>query len=223
MSDNNWDGIGGIILLVIFFAMFGNNNGGGFFGRNNDPAATAALVEQNTINRSIGNIQSTQECVGAQIANIGKGVDVNMSKIDSLRDKTDLHFSQLQTDLCQLGNNLTQQNTALSTQMATCCCELKQRVADSEAHILGAMQQSKIEALQDQNSTLKTMLATQNAACDRDKQTATILAAMQTQNGCCTTNNGCCFNNNLLTTLSGINTSLAAIAAKVGVTTTATA
>lgn len=175
-----------LIVLMLFFAMGFNNNGnGGFFGNGNNTAAeTAALVQQDNLRSIASNTQATvgwnQQLLGGAVTaleRIGDKVDRNLAN-------TQQQFGRLDTNLCQLGNNIAQQINAVQTNMNDKFCHTNQHIDCAKDQILAYLNEQRIQALQQQNSDLKVALATQQANCAREADTRAILAAIQQGNGC---------------------------------------
>ncbi len=224
MSDYNGNGWGGafgceFLIVVLFLAMFSGNGWGGWGnnGSGQTAAETAALVQQDNLR--------------ANVANNGAKLDWNtqltggaVQGIERTRDAV----SALDTKICQAVNNLTQQNNQTQRQIADCCCETRHQldnqfcatnrnITDAKNDILQAMAADRLAAVTAERDNLKVALATKEAACSREEDTRTILAAIQAGRGCCNTgcntccNTGCCnqmtntYQQQVITSLAGIN------------------
>lgn len=183
-----------LIVLMLFFAMgFGNNGNGGFFGNNGNTAAeTAALVQQDNLRSIASNTNATvgwnQQLLGGAVQaleRIGDKVDRNLAN-------TQQQFGRLDTNLCQLGNNIAQQINAVQTNMNDKFCATNQHIDCAKDQVIAYLNDQRIQALQQQNSDLKVALATQQANCAREADTRAILAAIgQQRGGCNAPYNGC--------------------------------
>lgn len=124
---------GGWFAWILLFALFGGN-GFGFGGRNQ--AATTDEVSAGFNFAGINN--KLNEIVAGQA-----GINQNLSNA-----------------ICQLGYRSLEQTSALSSQMANCCCDLKTAIhAEGEA-TRAMIQQNKIETLQQQVYQLQLAQAT---------------------------------------------------------------
>lgn len=164
-DDNGWGGNGAWWIIVLFLFMWGNGGMWGNRGSQEQPVTESSLC-------NAMNFNNLENAVGR------------------LADNENLHMMQLSQGLASVGyENLrnfadTQASVkdgdyALSTQLANCCCENKQAIADvkySDAmntaainanttaqtqKILDAISQNKIDSLQAQVNELKT----QNMFC----------------------------------------------------------
>lgn len=125
-------GMGGWWMIILFALIFGN--GGGVFGGNN----RAASVDEVASGFNFSGINSKLNDISAAIASEGRTTD---------------------NAICTLGYNSLQQNSALSAQMANCCCDLKTAIhAEGEA-TRNMIQQNKIESLQQQVNQLNLQQA----------------------------------------------------------------
>lgn len=231
MSDYNngncgWGGWGAeIIILMLFFAMA--NNGNGFFGGGNNTAAeTAALVQQDNLRQLAGQTNSTLNWNTQLTGGLVQAAEKIGDKVDRNLANTQQQFGRLDTNLCQVTNNLTQQINATNTNIDRQFCQTNQHIDGIKDQIIGYMTQQQIQALQQQNADLKVLLATQQANCAREADTRSILAAIAQngQHGCC--NGGVPFNggfgwgnvcngnyyNTVIANLATMNQSLAGIA-----------
>jgi hypothetical protein len=120
-GDGN--GIGDIIALVIVAALFGNNNGGGIFGGGNNNSAEREML-MSAIQRN-----------GTDLSQLAQSLNCSVGQIDNA-------IGQVATQICQLTGQVgmsSQQiissvqfgNSTLANQIASCCCDLKQLVSES--------------------------------------------------------------------------------------------
>ena len=205
-NGNGFCGFGGgweVIILLLFFAMAGGGWGNNGWGNNGNTASeTAALVQQNALRDLASNTNATvnwtQQLMGGAVQaleRIGDKVDRNLSN-------TQQQFGRLDTELCQVTNNLTQQINATNTNVNEKFCQLNQHVDRAKDDVIGVMVQNEMAKQAQQISDLKAELAVQRANCARENGERTILAAIAAQgrNGCCgapygTFGNGCCGGN----------------------------
>lgn len=133
MSGNNNGGFFGnnggfqdIIALIVIAAIFGNGNFGfGGWGNNGNGA--------NSTEREM--IMSAIQRNGVDISQLASSLNCGIGRIDDA-------ISQVAASICSLGNQmgqntnqiitaLMQGNNALTSQLASCCCDLKQLVSES--------------------------------------------------------------------------------------------
>lgn len=114
---------------IVLFALLGGGNGIGFGGRNQ-----AATTDEVAAGFNFQGINSKLNDISAAIATEGRTTD---------------------NAICQLGYRSLEQTSALSAQMASCCCDLKSAIhAEGEA-TRSLIQQNKIESLQAQINQLQ--------------------------------------------------------------------
>ena len=182
-----------MIVLLIFFAMFANGNGNGLFTNNGNTAAeTAALVQQDNLRSLAANTNATlgwnQQLLGGAVQaleRIGDKVDRNLAN-------TQQQFGRLDTNLCQLGNNIAQQVNAVQTNMNDKFCQTNQHIDCAKDTILAYLNEQRYQQLQQQYNDLKVAYATNQARCEREADTRTILNAIASNNGCQRGYNGNC-------------------------------
>ena len=118
------NGLGDIIALIIVAAIFGNGNGGGLFGggNNNRNAETDMLMQ--TLNRNGIDINQLAQAVNCSTSQILQGINQVSTAICGLGNQMGQNTNQIITSIMQ-GNN------ALTSQIAGCCCDLKQLISQS--------------------------------------------------------------------------------------------
>lgn len=134
-GNDGWGGGmgGGWFAWILLFALFGGN-GFGFGGRNQ-----AATTDELSAGFNFAGVNNKLDELVAGQANINQN---------------------LGNAICQLGYKGLEQTAALSSQMATCCCDLKTAIhAEGEA-TRNMIQQNKIESLQAQINQLQLAQAT---------------------------------------------------------------
>lgn len=192
-----------MLILLIFFALFANGNNG--WCNNNGNAATAAetaaLVQQDNLRANVANIGAqtnwTQQLTGGLVQaaeRIGDKVDRNEATMQQLA-------GQQQLNLCQLGNNLTQQLNGINTNINEKSCATNAHIDGAKDQIIGYLVQQQIAQLQQQNADLKVALATKTAEYSREADKNEILAAIRCGTSSCCGNGvfpysgfsgGCC-------------------------------
>lgn len=127
-GDGMGFGGGSWVVWILLFALLG---GGGFgFGGGN----RAASVDEVASGFNFAGINNKLNSIGDSIASEGRNID---------------------NSVCRLGYQTLEQTSALSAQMANCCCDLKTAIhAEGEA-TRNMIQQDKIESLQAQVSALQ--------------------------------------------------------------------
>lgn len=132
-NNNGWGGNWGGALGggLIGYLLGASNNGGGLFGNNKCNAAT---TEDLANGFNFNSLQNKGNEILAAVGAEGRTTD---------------------NAICTLGYNSSQQASALSAQMANCCCDLKTAIhAEGEA-TRNMIQQNKIESLQAQVNQLQ--------------------------------------------------------------------
>lgn len=119
---------GGWFAWILLFALFGGN-GFGFGGR-----SQAATTDELSAGFNFAGINNKLNDISGAITSEGRNLD---------------------NAVCQLGYRTLEQTSALSAQMASCCCDLKTAIhAEGEA-TRNLIQQNKIESLQQQINALQ--------------------------------------------------------------------
>ena len=170
------NGMFGWLMSILFFSLFGFGGFGGFGGRGIMPGMFPGAVP--AAGAMGGNIAAeTAALVGAQntadrVSSIATGVDAvagiataNGVKIETVKDAVTNGFYANQTNLCELGNNISQQFNAatmngmqnhnnLTAQLTEmrfanqqCCCDTKQLIQSSFCDLRHQMQVDKCETL----------------------------------------------------------------------------
>lgn len=127
-GDGWGGGMGGWWMIILFALIFGGN-GFGFGGR-----SQAATTDELSAGLNFAGINNKLNSIGDSIASEGRNID---------------------NSVCRLGYQTLEQTSALSAQMASCCCDLKTAIhAEGEA-TRNLIQQNKIETLQQQVNALQ--------------------------------------------------------------------
>lgn len=153
-----------IIALIVIAAIFGNGNGNGIFGGggNNANSAEREMIMQ-TLNRN-----------GVDIGQLAQAVNCSTGQITAA-------ISQVAGDICKLGNQMGQStnqiitaimqgNNALTAQIASCCCDLKQIMAQGFSSIGYETQKQTCDIEKAIASSTEQILAGQRAAEMREMQ-----------------------------------------------------
>lgn len=134
MLSNNNRGGGGffgnnggfqdIIALIVIAAIFGNGNGNGIFGGGNNQNSTEREMLMSAIERNgvdIGQLASTLNC---SIGKVDAAIGQIATQICNLAGQQGLSFQQV-INAIQAGN------CAITNQIASCCCDLKQAIGQT--------------------------------------------------------------------------------------------
>lgn len=125
---NNGGGFGGfggrglddIITLIVVAAIFGNGNFG--FGNNGNNANSQLLT-------------SLLERNGVDIASLASAVNCSSDRISDAIGQVSTQICNLGTQMGQSTNqiitSLMQGNNALASQLASCCCDIRQAISES--------------------------------------------------------------------------------------------
>lgn len=116
----NNGGFQDIIALIVIAAIFGNGNFG--FGGNNNGNAEGREMIMQTLNRNGVDISQLAQAVGVSKDQILSGINAVSGAICNLGNQMGQGFSQVLTAMMQ-GNN------ALTSQICSCCCDLKGLIA----------------------------------------------------------------------------------------------
>ena len=221
---NNWMDL---IALVVVGGLFGGFNGwgGGFGNRGFMPggqvaadataATTAALIsQQNTADRVAA--------IGADVRQVLGQTGGIIEAVNTVGNRAQDGFARMETNLCQLGNNiamqsvnnyngLTNQLTEIRFANQQCCCDTKQLIQSSFCNLSHQLQSDKCETLAAVNAQgeatramlrdmetrkLQEELAAAKAQLSQNAQTAQIVAAVNAnRSGCCGGTDNCCVQN----------------------------
>lgn len=213
-QSNGWgnsNDMFGMLMMLLFFSLFGFGNNG-FGGRpmpfmgctgggGNIAAEAAAYVgQQNTADKVSGIATGVDAIAGIATAN---GV-----KVETVKDLTAAGFAGVNTNLCELGNNIAQQfSTAtmngmqnhnnLTSQLTEmrfanqqCCCDTKQLIQSSFCNLAHQIQSDKADtmrAIADSTAAITARLDAAEKAALQEKinqlteQKATLKAQLDNQ------------------------------------------
>lgn len=134
MLSNNNRGGGGffgnnggfqdIIALIVIAAIFGNGNGNGIFGGGNNQNSTEREMLMSAIQRNgvdIGQLASTLNC---SVGKLDSAIGQIATQMCNLAGQQGLSFQQI-INAIQAGN------CAITNQIASCCCDLKQAIGQT--------------------------------------------------------------------------------------------
>jgi hypothetical protein len=120
----NNGGFQDIIALIVIAAIFGNGNGNGIFGGGNNNNSTEREMLMSAIQRNgvdIGQLASTLNC---SIGKVDAAIGQIATQICNFAGQQGLSFQQV-INAIQAGN------CAITNQIASCCCDLKQAIGQT--------------------------------------------------------------------------------------------
>lgn len=159
------NGIGDIIALVIIAAIFGYGNGGGglFGGGNNNGRSAETDLLMQTLNRNGVDISQLAQAVNCSTDQILAGINQVAGSICNLGNQMGQNTNQIITAILQ-GNN------ALTSQLASCCCDLKQIMTQGFASLGYATERQTCSIEKAIASSTEAILAGQRNAEMREMQ-----------------------------------------------------
>jgi len=187
------NGLGDIIALIIVAAIFGNGNGNGLFGggNNNRNAETDMLLQ--TLNRNGVDISQLAQAVNCSTDQILAGINQVAGSICNLGNQMGQNTNQIIMAILQ-GNN------ALTSQIASCCCDLKtimtqgfssigfetakqtcaieKAIAASTEAILAGQRNAEMREMQREITERDRRIAEQSTAINNYQQTQTFAAML---------------------------------------------
>jgi len=159
----------GIIILILFFLIFGM--GGGAFGNNAGALTRAELYDGLNINE----IQNSINTLSSNVCNGFSGVNQNILQ----------GVSNVQMGICNGVNSINSNLQNMSSQMASCCCELKTAVHSEGEQTRALIQENTIQSLRDEINAKDRELLTTGLVTAQTIQTNNLEAYMrQLVNGC---------------------------------------
>lgn len=159
-GDGMWGG--GIWALILLFAIFGGWGGNGFGYGNNANGAGTQFVEA-AVQRGFDNQTTINKLDGINTGICSLGYD-QLSQMNGINANIMQTGFGLQQSLNQ--NNITamQNANALSTQLANCCCETRQGIADlrytmasDSCAITNAINQAAQNIMQNDNANYRQL------------------------------------------------------------------
>ena len=190
------NGLGDIIALIIVASLFGNGNGNGLFGGgNNNQAATAEReMLMQALQRNGVDIGQLAQSLNVSTSQIMAGINQVANSICGLGNQMQQNTSQILTAMLQ-GNN------ALTSQIASCCCDMKQivtkgfadlgyaterqtcsiekAIAASTEAILAGQRNAEMREMQREITERDRRIAEQSTAINNYQQTQTFAAMLQ--------------------------------------------
>lgn len=132
MSGNNNGGFFGnnggfqdIIALIVIAAIFGNGNFGfGGWGNNNNQSSTEREMIMSAIQRNGVDLSQLASSLNCSVGQLDNAIGQVASQICQLTGQVGMSSQQII-------NSIQAGNSTLSSQLASCCCDIKQAVAES--------------------------------------------------------------------------------------------
>ena len=134
MLNNNNRGGGGffgnnggfqdIIALIVIAAIFGNGNGNGIFGGGNNNNSTEREMLMSAIQRNGVDIGQLSQTLNCSVGRVHDAIGQISTQICNLAGQQGLSFQQV-INAIQAGN------CAITNQIASCCCDLKQAIGQT--------------------------------------------------------------------------------------------
>ena len=121
-GNNAWEGI---IALIVVAAIFGNNgNGGGLFGGGNNSNSAEREMLMSAIQRNGTDLSQLAQTIGCSTGRLHDAIDNVTTQICTLAGQQGLSFQQV-INAVQAGN------CQITSQIASCCCDLKQAIGQT--------------------------------------------------------------------------------------------
>ena len=188
------NGLGDIIALIIVAAIFGNGNSGGIFGGGNNNSNAEREMLMQALNRNGVDINQLAQAVNCSSSQILQGINQVANSICGLGNQMGQNTNQIITAILQ-GNN------ALTSQLASCCCDLKQimsqgfatlgyaterqtcsiekAIAASTEAILAGQRNAEMREMQREITERDRRISEQATAINNYQQTQTFAAMLQ--------------------------------------------
>ena len=120
----NNGGFQDIIALIVIAAIFGNGNGGGIFGGGNNQNSTERQMLMSAIERNGVDIGQLSQTLNCSVGRVHDAIGQISTQICNLAGQQGLSFQQV-INAIQAGN------CAITNQIASCCCDLKQAIGQT--------------------------------------------------------------------------------------------
>ena len=189
------NGFGDIIALIVIAAIFGNGNFGfGGNGNNNQAATAEREMLMQALQRNGVDISQLAQAVQCSNSQILQGINQVANSLCGLGNQMGQNTNQIITAILQ-GNN------ALASQLASCCCDMKQivtkgfadigyaterqtcsiekAIAASTAAILEGQRNQELRELNRDIAERDRRIAEQSTAINNYQQTQTFAAMLQ--------------------------------------------
>ena len=132
MSGNNNGGFFGnnggfqdIIALIVIAAIFGNGNFGfGGWGNNNNQSSTEREMIMSAIQRNGVDLSQLASSLNCSVGQLDNAIGQVASQICQLTGQVGMSSQQII-------NSIQAGNSTLSSQLASCCCDIKQALSES--------------------------------------------------------------------------------------------
>ena len=131
MNGNNGGGIFGgrgiedIVALIIVAAIFGNGNFGfGGWGNNNNQSSTEREMIMSAIQRNGVDLSQLASSLNCSVGQLDNAIGQVASQICQLTGQVGMSSQQII-------NSIQAGNSTLSSQLASCCCDVRQAISES--------------------------------------------------------------------------------------------
>ena len=118
----NGNALEGIIALIVVAAIFGNGNGNGLFGGGNNNSAEREML-MSAIQRNGVDLSQLAQTIGVSNDRIHDAIGNVSTQICNLAGQQGLSFQQVT-------NAILSGNASITSQIASCCCDLKGAIKD---------------------------------------------------------------------------------------------
>ena len=171
MNDNSgFGGAVGLLVLLIAFGAMSNGNGGGFFGGGNTAADTAALVEQNATAKQVAANGAALTSILERTGGITEAVVRGFDNVGNGQ-------RELDTKICQLGNNIAMGQRDIIQSQRDCCCATEKAIDRNGDRVLAWLNENR-----DREQVAR--IATLEAEKSNFKQTEDLKAWFRSEYGC---------------------------------------
>lgn len=191
-------GFESIIALIVIAAIFGNGNGNGIFGGGNNNAEREMLLSAiqrngvdigqlaNVLNCSIGKVDSAIGQVSTQICNLAGQQGLSFQQvINAIQAGNCAVTNQIASCCCDLKQAIGQTNVALERGFSSVAyetqrqtCDIEKAIASSTNQILEGQRAAEMRDLQDKLDALREKNAQQAVILNNAQQTAQFQAML---------------------------------------------
>ena len=152
-----------IIALIIVAALFGNGNGNGLFGGGNNTNSAEREMLMSAIQRNGTDLSQLAQTIGCSTSRIHDAIGQVTTQICNLAGQNAMSFQQV-VNAIQAGNS------ALSSQLCNCCCDLKAIMSEGFSSVGYALRDQTCNLEKAIAASTESILAGQRAAEMREMQ-----------------------------------------------------
>lgn len=172
MNDNSgFGGAVGLLVLLIAFGAMNNGNGGIFGGGGNTASETAALVEQNATAKQVA---ANGAALTSILERTGGITEATVRGFDNVGNQV----RDLDSKLCQLGNNIAMGQRDIIQSQRDCCCATEKAIDRNGDRVLAWLNENR-----DREQVAR--IATLEAEKSNYKQTEELKSWARAEFGCC--------------------------------------